>query len=415
MTTNTRDDEPLNVLFVHSGDLMRGSEIALLTALRGLNRRRIVPFLFTSNRELAAAAEGDGVETAVHPMPEIMIDGAHVRLQFVLWMQTVRRLASLVARRNIQVLYCNGGSTCQVGYYAAKLRGVPVVCHVHAPYDRRYVLLYRIHLASTVVSPSTAIAEGINKKQALRGQSEVIYCGVDTEGRFRPVSKRAPHWRERLSIPADVFVFGQVSSLIPRKGVDILLRAFHLVLQRHRDARLVLVGDGPQREEYRALAGELSLNGAVHFAGDQADPLPYFQHVFDVNVLATRSEALPLCLVEGAACGLAGVAANVNGVPEIVVDGQTGLLFDAEDHWMLADKMSALLREPQLCRRLGEAGRQLAVERFSLERYCRSIERTILEQVGGLPTPVVGRSADDRAPVGGGKPRNRFRRGVETQ
>jgi len=116
----------MNVLFLHSGgEWLRGSENALLVALRGLRRAGIMPLLWSSNTELLAAAHREGIETIRSSMPEIMIDGKHVRLQFFSWVATIRRIWKLIGRRNIQLLYCNGGSTCQVGYYAAKLARVP--------------------------------------------------------------------------------------------------------------------------------------------------------------------------------------------------------------------------------------------------------------------------------------------------
>src|SRR5439155_104212 len=262
----------MNVLFLHSGgEWLRGSENALLVALRGVRRAGIMPLLWSSNTELLAAAHREGIETIRSSMPEIMIDGKHVRLQFFSWVATIRRIWKLIGRRNIQLLYCNGGS------------------------------------------------------------------------------------------------FGQVSSLIERKGIDILLRGFELISRQEPAARLVIVGDGPQRREYELLANKLGIQGRVVFTGNQIDPLPFYQHVFDVNVLASRSDAFPLSLLEASACGLPNLAASVDGIPEAVTDQVTGSLFAAGDHRMLAAKMVSLLPSPGLRRALGEAGRQRAAREFSME------------------------------------------------
>jgi glycosyltransferase involved in cell wall biosynthesis len=382
---------PVNVLFLHAGgNWMRGSENALLTLLRGINRGKIVPLLLTSNEELAALASDEGIETAIHAMPEIMMEDGQLRLPFGLWIHTMRRILSFIKQRDIQLLYSNGGSTCQVGYYPAKLRGVPLICHIHSPYNRRYVLLYRFHLASKVIFVSKAIERSILLKQGFRAKCEVIHNGVDTE-RFRPAGQRDAKWRERLSLPQDAVVFGQVSSLIPRKGIDVLLRAFQLANRRHPEARLVLVGDGPEHMDYVRLASELGLTDKVSWTGHQADPLPFYQHVFDVNVLASRSDAFPLSVLEAAACELPTLGAKVDGIPEAVLDGQTGLLFESESHESLAEKMSELICAPFLGRHLGKAGRRLATEQFSVERYCGSIEKIILQQVQGIPMAVPGK------------------------
>ena len=358
---------------------MRGSENALLVALRGLRQTGIMPLLWSSNTALLAAAHREGIETIQGSMPEIMIDGEHVRLQFFSWVATIRRLWKLMERRNIQLLYCNGGSTCQVGYYAAKLARVPQVCHLHAPYNRRYVLLYRLHRTSKVIFVSRAIEKSTSRKQSFAGRCEVVYNGVDIH-RFCPVQERDHQWRERLGLPDDAVVFGQVSSLIERKGIDILLRGFELISRLEPVVRLVIVGDGPQRQEYELLANQLGIRERVVFTGNQIDPLPFYQHVFDVNVLASRSDAFPLSLLEASACGLPNLAASVDGIPEAVTDQVTGCLFAAGDHQMLAAKMCSLLQTPGLRRAFGEAGRQRAVGEFSMEHYCRSIERIIVEE-----------------------------------
>ena len=177
-------------------------------------------------------------------------------------------------------------------------------------------------------------------------------------------------------------MFGQVSSLINRKGIDTVLRAIQMVSREYPKVRVVLVGDGPQRGEYVALVEELALKGIVHFVGYQPNPLPYYQHVFDVNVLASREEAFGISLVEGAACGLPNLGANADGIPEIILDHRTGLLFEPGNYRDLAEKMLELARNPSLRRDLGAAARRSVEERFSRAEYLRSAERAILERLG---------------------------------
>ena len=370
----------VNVLFLHTGgNWIRGSENALLTVLTRLDKSKIQPFLFCDSTVLAEAAQIAGIETILCPMPDIMIDG-RVRLQFLRWASTLQRLCSFGRKKDIHVVYCNGGRSCQVGYYVAKRLRVPVLCHVHCLYNRRYILLYRLHRASAVIFVSNAVQSSITGKQPFSGVYKVVHNGVDTE-RFCPPPRRENKWRAELSISPDSITFGQVSSLIPRKGVDVLLRAFHLVSETHPKARLVLVGDGPQRSQYCALANQLGVSHKVTFVGDQTDPSLYYRHIFDVNVLASRSDAFPLSLLEAAASGLPSIGADVDGIGEAVLDGKNGFLFDREDHRMLAAKMSLLASNRELASSFGAAGRQLALDRFSVDTYSESIQASILDQV----------------------------------
>ncbi len=377
------------VLFIHTaGNWIRGSENALLTALCGLDKDLIQPLLVCGNDALADTARARGIEAIVQDMPQLMLDGSSRQIQGIRWLRAVRTIRALARTRSVQLVYCNGGSSCQIGYYVAKAVRRPVLCHIHSPYNLRHILLYRLYRANRVLFVSRAIQASILKKRAFRGRCEVVYNGVDTRT-FAPPETRDPEWKRKLSIAPHSVVFGQVSSLIPRKGVDVLLRAFRRVHDEHETARLVVVGDGPHRRECEHLAYELGVANAVVFTG-QADPLPYYQHVFDVNVLASRSDAFPLSLLEAAACGLPNLAANVDGIPEAVSDGQTGLLFESEDHLMLANRMLILLKDQALRQKLGEASRRGAIASFSSESYCATIQRIVCEEAALNVAPDGG-------------------------
>jgi glycosyltransferase involved in cell wall biosynthesis len=373
------------VLFLHNnGDWMRGSENALLTVIQGMDKRAFVAHLICGNPLLVSAAKEAGAVASLHCMPEIMVDGMHFRLQFLRWARTVRHLAYYTRRHKIDLIYCNGGSTAQVGYFAGKTADVPVVSHIHSPYNRRYVLLYRFHLVAKTIFVSEAIQKSICAKQAFRARCEVVYNGVDID-RFSPVQVRNPAWRKRFRISADTIVFGQVSSLISRKGIDVLLDAFQSVCARHANARLLLVGDGPERARFFAHASRLGIIDKVIFAGNHPDPLPFYQHVMDVNILASRSDAFPLSVLEAASSGLPTIGSAVDGIPESVLDNGTGMLFQSENAASLAEKMSTLLLDESLRRTLGLAARQTAIKRFSIHEYRSSIERIIREEATPLP------------------------------
>lgn len=312
-----------------------------------------------------------------------MIDPPQVRLPIIGWTKDVLHLRKLVRDWKIDAIYCNGGSSCQFGYYAGKLAKVPVISHLHAPYNRRYLILYRCNLVSRVIFVSRAIQDQALAKQKFVGRCGVLHNGVDAE-RFRPPVRRDATWRDRLSIPLDSVVFGQVSSLISRKGIDVLLRAFANVTGRNSKARLVLVGDGDQRDEFMNLAARLRIDGKVVWTGNQNDPLPYYQHVFDVNVLASRSDAFPLSVLEASSCALPNLASNVDGIPESVRDGLTGMLFECGNDATLADKMIFLANSPAERERLGHGGREMIRACFSLDDFCRSVENALSEEVSAF-------------------------------
>ncbi|MDR7550696.1 MAG: glycosyltransferase family 4 protein [Armatimonadota bacterium] len=162
------------------------------------------------------------------------------------------------------------------------------------------------------------------------------------------------------------------------KGVDTLLAAWPLVMRSVPGARLVVVGDGPDRPRLEREAARLSLDGRVRFAGrldDRALAQAYSQAAVFALPVRTRvgreaaGEGFGLVFLEAAAAGLPVVAGNGGAIPEVVRDGETGLLVDPESPEEVAEAIVRLLRNPDLARRLGETGRRWAREEFCYERF----------------------------------------------
>jgi glycosyltransferase involved in cell wall biosynthesis len=183
-------------------------------------------------------------------------------------------------------------------------------------------------------------------------------------------------------------VVGTVGRLAEIKRQDLLLRAFAEVRKACPDARLLLVGDGPERAGLEALAAALGVADAVRFAGYQQEPEPYLR-LMDVFALTSRSEGMPMSLLEAWAARVPVVASRVGGIPELVEDGRTGLLFDFPDTAGLASHLGRLLADPGLARELADAGRQAVEARFDQRAAARAYGAHYAE----LLKPVAPREA----------------------
>lgn len=150
-----------------------------------------------------------------------------------------------------------------------------------------------------------------------------------------------------------------VGNLRREKGHSTLLRAFLSIAGEIPNARLVLVGDGPERATLERQAQAFGLKDRVDFEGAVNDVWPYLAEA-DVFVLPSRSEALGIAVLEAMAAGAPVVASAVGGVPELIEDGVSGTLVPAEDEEALALSLRRLLKSPQERSRLGEAGREKA-------------------------------------------------------
>jgi L-malate glycosyltransferase len=184
-----------------------------------------------------------------------------------------------------------------------------------------------------------------------------IYNGVSLE-RFAP----APRSRQ-ADRPLSVVV---VAHLIPEKGVDVLLKAFAAI--EDREARLVVVGDGPELEALRGLAGRLGISHRTEFAGLRDDVQIPLQSA-DVFVHpAIWAEAFGWTIAEAMACGCAVIASRSGGIPELVENGESGLLVEPGSVEELTTALNRLLSSQGLRERLAQAARRRVEERFSLAR-----------------------------------------------
>ena len=167
-----------------------------------------------------------------------------------------------------------------------------------------------------------------------------------------------------LDVPENGVVVGIAARLHPVKDFPTLLRAFAAARASHPELRLLIAGDGQERAALEALAAELGIAADVCFAGWVTD-MPRFYRAIDINVLTSRSETFPYAITEGAREHRCVVSSRVGGIPALVRDGETGLLFAAGDADALAAHLSALASSPALRARLGEALYRKAKAEFS--------------------------------------------------
>lgn len=176
-----------------------------------------------------------------------------------------------------------------------------------------------------------------------------------------------------------------VAALRPEKGHDTLLAAFSAVLDVIPDARLVLVGDGPERRVLEATIAAAGITASVELRGRVAEVWPHLADA-DVFVLASPAEALGIAIMEAMAAGLPVVATDVGGIPELVTPGVTGELFGVRDHRELAQQLIALLQSPERRAAMSAAAVETAaamrMER-SVEQYFRLYDRLLAD--GGRP------------------------------
>ena len=192
-----------------------------------------------------------------------------------------------------------------------------------------------------------------------------IYNGVDLSRALAGLDA-ADAFRQRYSVPDQRAIVVQVSWIIPEKGIHDFLRAARLVLSRNPNVQFVIVGDGAFREHYGRLAVELGISQHVTWTGLMQDPLSEGVYAAaDMVCLMSRWEELfGLVIAEAMASGKPVIGTRVGGIPESIIDGETGFLVERGDQVAMAEKILCLLDNPTLRANMGRKARQVAEAKF---------------------------------------------------
>jgi glycosyltransferase involved in cell wall biosynthesis len=208
---------------------------------------------------------------------------------------------------------------------------------------------------------------------------EVIYNGVD--GRAFESAASPRDGRQRLGVERDDCMIVQVGTFRAVKNQGDAIRAFHRLKGAEPRAVLVFVGDGPQLPECRKLASDLGVENDVRFLGERGDVAEILAAA-DVMLCTSLCEGHSVALLEGMAAGLGIVATRVGGIPETVVDGVTGLLVPPGEPDSAAEALYTLCRQPELRRRMGQAGAERVRRHFSRDRMHERYLRIYRELAG---------------------------------
>jgi glycosyltransferase involved in cell wall biosynthesis len=275
-------------------------------------------------------------------------------------------LTRLFRRERPQVVHASSSKAGVLGRLAAAATRVPVrFFTVHgwafSAYSGAASLLYRV--SDRLMAPLTTVTICVSEQELAAGleagtcsaeRSVVIHNAVDVAA-----APRSGHDRlvprliavGRLKAPKDFLTLVRALARLPEGGFDVML-----------------VGDGPDRGEVEDEIRKLGVEGRVQLAGERSD-VPALLADSDVFVLSSRSEGLPVSVLEAMAAELPVVASNVGGLGELVVDGQTGVLVPPGDPEALAEALGRLIGDRELRRRLGAAGRARAERLFDLDAF----------------------------------------------
>jgi glycosyltransferase involved in cell wall biosynthesis len=285
-----------------------------------------------------------------------------------------------------EVVHTHTSKAGALGRVAAWLAGIPVV--VHTPHGHVFYGYYGWFLSTLFCYAERLLARLTDRIVTLtdRGAQEhvqnkiagplkfvTIQGGIDL-AQVRSVQVDPAVKRKELGLPPEGPIIGTVGRLVPIKGHTWLLRAVPRVLAEFPQVCVVLIGDGPMQDELKELAAELGISPHVVFLGTRPD-IPECLAALDLFVLPSLNEGMGRVLLEAMAVGCPVVATRVGGIPDIVVDGTTGLLVSPRDDRALAEAILTLLRDRSQRASYGEAARRQVDARFDVKTMVRNIER----------------------------------------
>jgi glycosyltransferase involved in cell wall biosynthesis len=265
------------------------------------------------------------------------------------------------------VVHTHGPRCDVVESGVARSLGIPVVTTLHGSSllgGRQAILEWLQHRALArfdgVIAVSRRIADGLEKTAVRRDRVHFLpNASVPTVDRLSPENARS-----ELGIPAGTITIGWVARMIPVKACDNFLRAFAMC--RELSVRAAIIGDGSERPMLEALAAELGIAQQVTFCGAREQAGRLFP-AFDIFAMSSRSEGLPMTLLEAVAAGIPVVATSVGGIPDVVPNPTHALLVPPDDVPALGAAMRQMLEDPPAARRRADAALRRLNEEYGPE------------------------------------------------
>lgn len=373
-----------SLLFVDHSPRIGGATRVMLTALAALDRSRFAPVVACSPGPVAAAVEASGAPAVALELPTLSFAGgpygqARAAARFTAAAWAIHRLCG---ERRPAAIYAHGLASALLSAPSAVLGRVPLVWHVHELYDARPRMRPFVAAAARASRAIVVVSEAAADRLARLGvpRERCVVAPNSVPVRLPGVTPAAA--------PQDPLLVVAVGALTPSKGHATLVEAMAAVVRAVPGARLEIAGEPLLRSDHafveslRARIVALGLADSIRLVGFQADVGGLLARAAVVAHPSTVEESFGLVPLEAMAAGRPVVASRSGAIPEVVADGETGLLVPPGEPGPLAEALVALLRDPARRAALGEAGRLAANRRFAPDR--------MLERINAAFAPVLG-------------------------
>lgn len=368
------------ILQLIGGGEIGGAEHHVLTLLQGLSPESFFPISgCLVDGPFARVTENTGILTLRFPM------------KHPLDLSPLPRLIREVRQQEIALIHTHGSRANLLGRLAGWWTKTPVVSTVHSSLKQDYLSPKAAFLALTLdrltlplTSGVITVSEALASEIANRGGQNIrtIYNGILPLPQLEELNYRKnlrQQFRQQWGIPSDAIILGSIARLHPTKGLEDLIKAAKQLRDHFPKLHLLIVGEGPLRSDLEWKLQEAHLPFTLPgYQPDAFKSLP----AMDLFILPSLSEGMGLVLLEAMQAHIPIIATQVGGIPEVIRDGQDGLLVPAKNPQALADACQRVLRDPELSKSLVESGSR-RWQIFSVPEMVRQTENFYRDILGG--------------------------------
>ena len=368
------------VLYVHGIEAIGGAERDLIALLKTLDRHKWEPHVVCPG----TGPFRDQLHAIAVPTHALSLPPWRKPLALFQRRSAVGRLEALVNQLAPALIHVNDIWWVPHTVRAVASRttnSVLIVAHVRQEIESAKVRRYELDRVGAVIAISRQIEQSLIAGGVSVKNVRTVYSGIDLSE--KQLTHNGQAIRQMIGLSNEAVLLGTVANLFPRKGYEVMLRALPAIVRAVPTVHYVIVGsdDHDYADRLKRLAQELKIADRVHIVGFQ-DPVQPFLAALDLYVHPALMEGFGIAVVEAMAMGKAVVATTTGGLPEVVAQGETGLLVPPGDVESLAAAVVSLLEDRVQREQMGRYGKARAQDRFSLDASVAQMEQLYGEVLG---------------------------------
>lgn len=357
-----------------------GSEKVILTLIKNIDSSlfELVPVIFTRPEQANGVFFKELNKTGI-TYHKIYVN-KH-KLKYLNPFMNIVEAYKLLKKEKFDIVHTNGYRADFLGIFLALLTGLPIIstCHGYISNDTALKLYNRLnYLVLRFFDKILAVSEGIKEQLVRNGvpesSLEVVLNAVQMDSDTESLLRHRKEKRELFCTDENDFLIGYIGRLSKEKGIRYLIEACAKLDKVGLPLKVLVIGDGPQRDDLEKLAQKNGLQNKVFFLGFLSD-VENWMPAIDVFVLPSLTEGTPMALLEAMAMGVPVVATNVGGVPDIINNGVNGILVESQDSDNLARTLNDLFQHPREMKIMSDNARETIKNQFNVYNWCRSIEK----------------------------------------